>query len=425
MLLNNFVKRLPNDWCKGNNKIATNMKVLLICHKMPFPVHDGGAFSSYHTTLGLVSQNADVRLLAINSTRHPVNIETIPQDFVEKTSFSCVTVDTRLKPMDAFFNLFSSQSYFVGRFYSDSFRRHLIGILQNEKFDIVHLEHIYLGVYLPVIKKYSDAKLVIRPQNVENQVWQRYLQGVADPFKKTFLKIAVNRLAHFEKQVARMVDGIIAISDNDAVAFSRYAPGAAIASIPVGFDFNSIKNFDSERHYKKFPVFYHLGSMDWAPNQQGIHWFIKKVMPAVVRRCPDFVFWIAGKNMPEWCFRLANKHLMVDGAVRDALEYHQDKSVMIVPLLSGGGLRVKIIEAMALGKTVISTTIGAEGIHCTNNENILIADTAEKFAAQIQRCKNAVDWCKRIGKNARQLAIEHYDREQTAKQMINFYQKIV
>ncbi len=404
---------------------ATEMKVLLIMHKMPFPLHDGGAWSSYHVAMGLACHNVQVTVLALNTPRHPVGMEACPKEFSEKVRFEYATVNTRIRPHKALLNLFSRRSYFVERFSSSIFEDHLRRLLRGQDFDVVQLEHSYMGVYLPTIRKNTAARIFLRPQNAENQLWLRYLARVSNPIKKWYLKLAAIRLKQFEIDVAGNVDGIIAIAPHDAETFQRYAPQTPVVTIPPGFDFSAVEGYDIEKQFRNFPVFYHLGSMDWPPNLQGVTWFINEVIPVVARQYSDFVFRIAGKNMPERLMRTSGKHLQVEGEIPDALGYHEDKSVMIVPLLSGGGVRVKIIEAMALGKTVISTSIGAEGIPWTNGVNILIADTPEAFARLIHQCAKSTALCRRIGKNSRQLSLQHYDRKATTARMVRFWENVI
>jgi len=400
------------------------MKILLLCHKIPYPLHDGGAYSIFHTAMGLNLRGADVKVLAINTPKNKNDAFNIPADFRDRTRLETSGVDTRLKPFKAFINLFTSRSYFVERFFSQDYNNDLIRIIKSEAFDIVQLEHVYMCLYLDTIRKYSNSKVILRPQNVENKVWKSVLKNKIHPIKKIYLSIAITRLLKFEIQMANKVDGIIAISQDDNATFQLYAPNTPIVTVPIGFDFRKISDDNYYRQFTQFPVFYHLGSMDWLPNVQGIKWFIEDVMPYIRNTYPEFVFRIAGKKMPEWFYQHQNSHLIVDGEVKESINYHKDKSVMVVPLLSGGGLRAKIIEAMALGKAVISTTVGAEGIPYTDQENILIANTREEFAIQINKCKSSREFCQRIGRNAHLLALKHYDFNNTAESMIRFYHTV-
>lgn len=391
---------------------------------MPFPLRDGGAISIHNTALGLMNQNVDVKIVAINTPRNPVDSAIIPDKFKKRTGFEFVIVDTRVNYADAFINLFSSDSYFVTRFFSKDFENRLIKLLKETKFDIVLLEHVYMGLYIKTIRTHSRSVIILRPQNVESQVWMRYAEGVLNPVKRKYLKIITERLMKFEKDVTSSVDGIIAISPGDALTFKKWAPEVPVETIPVGIDFRRYEKYDFNRQYEKFPVFYHLGSMDWLPNYQGVEWFVNKVVPFVREVYPEFSFRIAGKNMSFKFKQWQNESLIVDGEVEDPIEYQSDKAVMIVPLLSGSGIRVKIIEGMAIGKTIISTSIGAEGIPYKNGVNILIADSKEEFLEKILQCANSQEFCRKTGKNASLLAMENFDINKTAGEMIRFFKSV-
>lgn len=400
------------------------MKVLQICHKMPYPLNDGGSFSIFSTATGLLSQDVELKILAINTPRNSVDPGSIPLAFREKTRLECSVVDTRIKPVKLLLNLFSERSYFVERFLSGNFIYDLIRVLSRETFDIIQLEHTYMCLYIKTIRGYSKAKIILRPQNAENKVWESILENRVGFFSRIYLRLQQERLLNFEKNMAGRVDGIMAISPGDEGFFKEFAPHLPVIHVPIGIDFQALTPYDHLKQYEKFPVFYHLGSMDWSPNRQGIRWFIHDVIPFVKAICPGFVFRIAGKKMPAQFYRLQCESLIVDGEVKNSLPYHEDKSVLIVPLLSGGGIRVKIIEAMALGKTIISTTKGAAGIPYKNQVNILIADTPEEFAGQIKKCMDSPGFCRTIGENARLLAMEYYDSNITSAQMIRFYNSL-
>lgn len=400
------------------------MKILQLCYKMPFPQKDGGASSIYHTALGLLHNRVNLKILAVNTPKDWVEPETVPPAFAAETRFEFVKIDTRVKPLNAIANLFTSSSYFVSRFHNRAFELHLAQLLKNEKFDVIQLEHLYLCVYLKTIRKHSSAKVVLRAQNVEFRLWERIINNTNGAIKKLYLAIAIARLRKFEKSTTEKVDGIIAISPEDAEMFKKIAPETPVIAVPMGYNFEKIQGYESSTHFEHFPVFYHLGSMDWIPNIEGLKWFIEKVIPVVVAVYPDLRFHLAGKKMPAWFYEQQNSNIIVDGEVEDALRYQSDKAILVVPLLSGGGLRVKIIEGMALGKTVISTSIGAEGIPCTHLKNILIANNPLEFAEQMGKCYQSSEFCKQIGENARQFARENYDCKNTGKLMISFYNSI-
>jgi glycosyltransferase involved in cell wall biosynthesis len=400
------------------------MKVLQLYYKLPFPMNDGGAYAIYHSSLAMLSQGIDLKILAMDLVKSPGDKEKIPVEFTEQTKFESVMVDNRIKPREAFFNLFGRSSYFVERFYSVAFSKTLKDLLQNNTFDVIQLEHLYLGLYLDVIRGHSSARIVLRAQNVEHALWFNYLQKVNNPFVKFFLSIAAKRLEVFERKMSAGVDGIMALSENDARYFKHGVPKTKVTAIPIGLNLDSFSVVDNQRPQENFPALFHLGSMDWKPNVLGMKWFIQKVWPLVKKEYPGIRFVIAGKNMPGWFFRQADKNLVVYGKIEDALRFQEDKAILIVPLLAGSGIRVKILEGMALGKAIISTSIGASGIAYKDGENILIANSPEEFVKQIGRCLKSEAFCKSLGKNAQRLVAEKYELNKTGTAMLEFYESL-
>jgi len=165
---------------------------------------------------------------------------------------------------------------------------------------------------------------------------------------------------------------------------------------------------------------FHIGSMNWFPNEEGILWFLSKVWPLINQEIPDLKLYLAGREMPEWLKNLDSKGVNVIGEVPDALEFMLQHAVMVVPLFSGSGIRIKIIEAMASGRAVISTGIGAEGINVKHGENILIANTVEDFLEMIKKVQDA-EFRRKIGLNARDLIMNEHNNALLMKRLKTFY----
>jgi glycosyltransferase involved in cell wall biosynthesis len=165
--------------------------------------------------------------------------------------------------------------------------------------------------------------------------------------------------------------------------------------------------------------------MDWMPNLEGVRWFLKQVWPKVHERMPQLTLYLAGRKMPKDLMQLETEGVRVLGEVPDAMYFIASKQINVVPLLSGSGMRVKIIEAMSAGKAVVTTTIGAAGIGCKDGENVLIADTPEQFVEQLQRCVDDPEYRRQIGCNAARLIVDQYGNEQLTRRLIGFYEQIL
>jgi glycosyltransferase involved in cell wall biosynthesis len=164
--------------------------------------------------------------------------------------------------------------------------------------------------------------------------------------------------------------------------------------------------------------------MDWIPNLEGICWFLEKVWPEVHRRYPALHYYLAGRHMPGWLKEKQFPNVVVVGEVDDATAFMHSKSVLIVPLFSGSGIRIKIIEGMACGKPIISTSVGAEGIHCTPGRNIFIADSPDEFVRSISAFIEDKELCDSVGRNARDLVLTEYNRDLIISKLLGFYEKV-
>lgn len=398
------------------------MKILQVCSKIPFPPKDGGSIAMNILTHGLINAGNAVDVLSVNTSKHFINIDDVDLNYRNKTNYRVVFIDTSIKPLDAFLNLFSNKSYNISRFYSLDFEKALIELLQSKEYDIIHLETLWVTPYVDVIRKYSKAKIVLRSQNIEFMIWERLAQDTQNPIKKMYLKLLAKRLKTYEYAVLNKFDAIATITELDTVVYKKMGCTLPIIHVPFGIDLEKYK-IDVSNLEK--PSVFHIGAMDWRPNADGIEWFLKSIWLKVHSKNSSIKLYLAGRNMPEWLLQFKMENVVVLGEVADSHEFINSKSIMIVPLTSGGGMRVKIIEGMAFGKTIISTSIGAEGIEYENGRNILIADSEKEFEETILKCLNDQSFSDNIGKNARTLAETKYDNQLICNKLSDFYKDLL
>jgi glycosyltransferase involved in cell wall biosynthesis len=399
------------------------MKILQICNKPPYPPVDGGAIAMNNTTLGLLNLGVEVKVLSISTHKHPVVYTKIPKDYLEKTKFEHVYIDTKIKIQDAFFNLFSNKSYNIERFNCPVFEKKIEQILKNESFDVIILESLFITPYIKCIRNNSKSKIVLRAHNIEHQIWERYSANTINPLKKQYLNLLAKRIKQYEIKILNQLDGIAAITKLDETHFKLLGFKNKIQTIPVGYltnhSFFENDTTDVQKEVEENSLF-HIASMDWLPNQEGLDWFIKEVWEPLSKKLPSTKFYIAGRNMPKYFLKINKKNLINVGEVESAKDFYQSKNIMVVPIKSGSGMRIKIIEGMAMGKTIISTEIGAEGIHCTHNQNILIANTSNEFIQEISKCLSNPDFCRKIGENAKKLIENEYSNDTISKNFLAF-----
>lgn len=394
------------------------MKVLQLCNKPPYPSVDGGTMAMDSITSGLLCEGCEVKVLTVETDKHPVRRELIPAEYLKQTGLESVYVDLRVKPLSAIFAMLCGESYHVKRYVSEAFAAKLREILEKESFDIVHVESIFLTPYVPLIRKYSDAKIILRAHNVEHLIWRQVAQSCTNSLKRWYLKHLSLTLRAYELEHLNDYDGVVCITKNDAEVFRQAGCRKPVVSIPFGVDSGEVPSVEVEPD-----SLFHIGAMDWLPNQESIRWMLEEVWPVVHREVPQAKLYLAGRKMPSQWMNATIEGVSVIGEVPDAMYFIGSKKINVVPLLSGSGIRVKIIEAMSIGKTVITTTVGAQGIDYTDGENILIADTPEQFARQIKRCLDDDAFCSRVGEAAAQLVADQYDRKKLAEELIEFYHK--
>lgn len=397
------------------------MKILQICNKVPYPVKDGGALAIHNLAKGFAEAGNEVFIMAMHTQKHASDKLLILNYFKSlNIKIELIEVDSEITALKALLNLlFSRLPYNATRFITKKFNKSLKNLLAENSFDIIQLEGAYLTPYLKTIKKLSQAKISYRAHNIEHEIWRRYAREQVNLFKTAYISILARRIQLFEKEAINGYDLIVPITYRDYFSFQKMGNIKPACVCPYAFDF--VKE-DINNDLLTFDKLFFIGSLDWLPNQEGLLWFINKVWPGIQAKVPFSSFFIAGRNAPfDFVEKLKKKNIYFLGEVESASEFIKDKQILIAPLFSGSGMRVKIVEAMALGKTVITTTIGAEGIDVTHNENILIADNVLDFENAIFRILADKDFSIQIGKNAARFVKEHLDNRKVIQGLINFY----
>lgn len=374
-------------------------------------------------TQGLLQQGCDVKVLTVETDKHPVRREQMPSAYLEATRLESVYVDLRVKPLPAALAMLCGESYHVERYRSDAFAQKLREVLQQEQFDVVHVESVFLTPYVPLIRKYSQAKVVLRAHNVEHVIWRRVAQSTRPGLKRWYLKHLSLTLRAYELEHVNDYDGVVCITRNDADCFRQNGCRRPVTNIAFGVE-PGVWNGEAVTSGTGTVSLYHIGAMDWLPNRESVEWLLQKVWPAVHREVPQAKLYLAGRKMPERWMKTEMPGVEVVGEVPDAAQFITDKQINVVPLLSGSGIRVKIIESMSLGKAVVATTVGAQGIDYTDGENLLIADTPADFARQIGRLASDPDYCRKVGAAARRLVEEEYNVQHLTARLLQFYNKI-
>lgn len=395
------------------------MKILQVTNKVPYPANDGGAIACMNLTRGFALLGYEVTVLAMNTLKHHTDISEIPESVKDWAEFRLVDVPAPISPFAAAYNLlFSEKPYNAVRFISKSFSRELKKILTEKKFDIIQLEGLYVCPYIPIIREYSDAKIVYRAHNIEHEIWERSAL-LSSGLKRLYLKILSRRIKKFEKGYMNSYDLLVPITERDGIMLNKLGNTKPLHVSPTGIETTVLIPHSKNLEH---PTLFHIGSLEWAPNQEGLMWFIDRCWPKIHDKFPDLKFYIAGRKAPDWLIKKFNApNIVFEGEVPDAYQFMNSKSIMVVPLFSGSGMRIKIIEGMALGKPIVSTPIGTEGISTKSGKNILIADNEKEFIAEVERLITDYELFQSISRNAIEYIHEKFDNLALAGELTDFY----
>lgn len=392
------------------------MKVLQLTYRVPFPPTDGGSIGIYNITKGLHDNGCAIDLVSINTPKHsqpPNGMHGLAKQYD-------VFVDTSLSPIKLLRNLlFGKIPYNVERFIAKQVEEQLIALLENNAYDFIQIEGAFVVYYIDVIKKYTNTPILVRTHNIEYVIWDRLSLNEKNPFKKWFFAHLSKRLRSFEASYYNKASGIAAITQEDKNRLLDLHISVPIEIIPAGVVLD--KYLADSNIIPEQNTIFSISALDWLPNLEGLDWFLKEIWPKLLEHKPEIQFHIAGKSTPDWLQQSNYPNVKVHGFVDDAIAFKRSYQLMLVPLLSGGGMRVKIIEGLAAKKCIVSTSIGAEGIEYSDKKNIVIANSPQEWVDAIlfylENEKERIS----IESNAFQLANEKYENTAITKKYIELF----
>ncbi|MBL7754138.1 MAG: glycosyltransferase [Chitinophagaceae bacterium] len=394
------------------------MKILLLTPRIPYPLRDGGAIAMNQMLEGLLDAGASVTLLAMNTARHWVEPETLPSVYNRLQQMETVYINNSINPFSAFLNLFTDKSYNISRFINKDFAQQLRKMLQAQEYDLILFESIYTSPYLWIAREHSNALCACRVHNIEHQIWQHLCDNEQSFLKKKYLRLLTSRLKNYEIDILKKFDLLLPISVKE-VPFLEELKAGSIWHVPFGVDATPLQtDIDQDPN-----TCYHIGSMDWAPNVEGIEWFLNEVWDHIKASFPEVTFYVAGKNMPARILSKRSPQTEVVGEVDDFIAFSLSKNILIVPLRSGAGIRVKILEAMALGKPIVATSMAMEGIPAQHDKDVLIANTPDEFKQALIRCFQDTGFAQQLGSNARDFVLLNFDKQQVYSALYEQLQK--
>ncbi len=393
------------------------MRVLQLSPKVPWPPEDGGRVASRVLALSLLRAGAEVRLLSLNPAKHRVEAAALP-DEARAVRLERVDHDTSLSATGFLGSLLRGTSYNVDRFRSAAFERRVVAALAEEPPDVVLLESLYLLPCLPALRRATRAPVVLRSFNVEHEIWDRLVPGERNPVRRVLLAHLARRLRAYEVASLDEPDAIVPVTAEDAETYRRLGATVPVHVSPVGLETALVpdRSGQGERETLVF-----LGALDWRPNLEGVRWFLERVWPAIRRSVPGARIVVGGSNPPSgFEKRVSGEGVTFAGRVPDAQAFFASGAAMVVPLLSGGGMRVKILEAMALGVPIVSTRLGAAGIAARDGVEIRLTDEPDAMAAACVELLSDPKGALRLGRAGRECVLARFDADVIARDLLGF-----
>lgn len=392
------------------------MKILLITNKPIYPKNDGGCVAMDNFLSSLLSAKFEVKHLAIGTEKHPFDERNYPLEIREKIAPIGINISTKVKIGEAFKNLFMKGSYNVKRFYSEKMKNEIATQLNKNKFDVVILESLYSTIYLDDIRKLFKGKVFTRIHNIEADIWKNYWQNETSFLKKIYLRKLHKDLSKYEIDTFSKIDGILAISNDDANAISKLDIRTPVKVIPVAIS-NEVNSIDT---YSSNSVF-HLGAMDWQPNIEAVDRLIK-IHSLSIERGNAFELIIAGKNIEKFNLKSRSDKITNLGFVSDLDKLSQTAGILVSPVISGSGVRIKILEMMARGIPVITSEIGAKGIDYKKYNCLYVADDDIDFTRKIKTLQENQQLRMELGQNAISYIQKFHSIDEITKQLGEFIQ---
>jgi sugar transferase (PEP-CTERM/EpsH1 system associated) len=383
------------------------MKILWLKTELLHPVDKGGKIRTYHLLKHLKTDH-HITYLTLDDGAAPPDAPASAQEYCH--NLIRIPHLTRPKFSAGFYaelalNLASSLPYAIRKYKSAAMTRAIAAATSKDNFDVVICDFLAPAVNLP---RDLRTPVVLFQHNVEAEIWRRHYEVQQNPAKRRYLYWQWRKMQRFERDVCRRVDSVIAVSEADAKMMERDYGISKVYDIPTGVDVEFFKPSNGVAPRPNSLVF--TGSMDWLPNEDAMRYFVDDILPIVRRRIPDVHLTIVGRNPYPSLLELAQRDpaLTVTGRVDDVRRYIEDAGAFIVPIRIGGGTRLKIYEAMAMEKPVISTTVGAEGLPVHDGAELLIADGPKTFAEAVVKVLSDSEFATRLADDAAQLVRQNF-----------------
>lgn len=395
-------------------------KMLIVSPQFPFPMIDGGRIGIGNNLVGL-SKHFNITFLCNSPNEVPQEHLTYAQNFCKPIIIKKNINNTIPK---IFLSLFYDHPLIADKFCSKEFKDEFEKIIKNEHFDIIHLEHSFMYYVLETNQNQLKKNFIVgtRFHNVEFEIWKRYSEKLKNKLKKTYIQNQAKKVKEIEKRALKNTDVSFSITKIDKKKLLGIRPKTNIINIYPGIDTELWK--PNRKEVNKYEIM--IGTnYRWVHNVDGLIWFIEKVLPIVKNTFPQTKLTLLGSNMDNKFDKYKDQNVNPVGFVDDVKPYYNKANVYITPLFVGSGIRIKILEAMAMELPVVSTKVGAEGIETHYSNGLYVTDSANQFAQAIIDLFENPETRNEIGKKARNYIIENFSFEKGVEKIYNEYIRLL
>ena len=370
------------------------MRILWVKADKLLPVQNGGNIRTYHV-LRYLSARHELTFYSYYGGTPDSDYERELQRQLPGAVAVCTgkrELSGAARGLDYLAHLGGHPPYAVSRFAHPKVRKQLQAWFHEQRFDVAVCDFLDAAVNFP---GNLNIPSVLFQHNVESEIWRRHAATAGNPAREMMYRMEFRKMLRYERAVVCKFQHVIAVSENDRSLMTQWVDGDRVTVVPTGVDLKQYRpdpaefdpNFDPNRLDRSAPLITFVGAMDWEPNVDGVEYFCGEVWPAIKAEVPQARFRIVGRNpdrrVQKWAWDSIDDSIEVTGRVPSVVEHLQQSAVVIVPLRIGGGTRLKIYEAMATAKAVVSTTVGAEGLDVHHGRDIMLADDAPSFAQAV------------------------------------------
>lgn len=387
------------------------MNLLWISQNIPYPPKTGVLQRNYNL-LREASQLADITLLAVFK-RDILPGEYDLEEAKRELGKLCRRIEIVHLPIEssraalygmALSSLFTHDPLSVNWVKSPGMRQQLRQLMNEVKFDLVHFDTISLAAYREEV---GETPKILNHHNIESHLLKRRTLFEKNPLKRLYYALEGNKLERYERAACAQFDTNFTVSELDKQRLLELVPGARADVIANGVD---IDYFNPKSSAVVAGNLLMASGMNWFPNRDAVLYMANEIWPLLVNQMPELTWTVVGASPPQEVLDLAarDSRVTVTGFVDDVRPYLSQAEIYLCPMRDGGGTRVKILDALAMGKAIVSTTMACEGIDVTPGKNVLFADSPREFVDQIQRLRSDSMLRENLGREARKFAIDHY-----------------